>query len=136
MRENTVRAPGRQYRSESDPLSVCTIFTRRELALADTARVTCIYGLIAVVLVGWLFLYISVLTAKIGDGRAPWAPRARADARCQFGLSSPAPRNLLLHTTGAKTGQARTAWVSYSRDGDTHLIVASNGGDPGSRCWY
>jgi hypothetical protein len=41
------------------------------------------------------------------------------------------PPNLLLHTTGAKTGQARTTSVAYSRDGDTYLIVASRGGDPG-----
>jgi deazaflavin-dependent oxidoreductase (nitroreductase family) len=41
-----------------------------------------------------------------------------------------------LHTTGAKTGQARTASVAYSRDGDTYLIVASNGGDPRSPGWY
>ena len=77
-----------------------------------------------------------MLTSKTGDGRTPWAPHARSNARCQFGLLSPAPRNLLLHTTGAKTGQARTASVAYSRDGDTDLIVAPNGGDPGSRCWY
>jgi F420H(2)-dependent quinone reductase len=42
------------------------------------------------------------------------------------------PPNLLLHTTGAKTGQARTTSVAYSRDGDAYLIVASRGGDPRS----
>jgi F420H(2)-dependent quinone reductase len=35
------------------------------------------------------------------------------------------PPNLLLHTTGAKTGQARTTSVAYAHDGDAYLIVAS-----------
>jgi deazaflavin-dependent oxidoreductase (nitroreductase family) len=46
------------------------------------------------------------------------------------------PPNLLLHTTGAKTGQARTTSLAYSRDGDAYLIAASNGGDPRSPGWY
>lgn len=46
------------------------------------------------------------------------------------------PVNLLLHTTGAKTGKARTTSLSYSRDGDDYLIVASKGGDPRSPGWY
>jgi F420H(2)-dependent quinone reductase len=43
------------------------------------------------------------------------------------------PPNLLLHTTGAMTGQARTTSVAYFRDGDAYLIVASKGGDPRAR---
>jgi deazaflavin-dependent oxidoreductase (nitroreductase family) len=46
------------------------------------------------------------------------------------------PPNLLLHTIGAKTGQARSTSVVYFRDGDTYLIVASKGGDPRSPGWY
>ena len=46
------------------------------------------------------------------------------------------PVNLLLHTTGAKTGQARTTSLSYARDGDSYLIVASKGGEPRSPGWY
>lgn len=38
--------------------------------------------------------------------------------------------SLLLHTVGAKTGQPRTAALTYARDGDDYLIVASKGGDP------
>ena len=38
------------------------------------------------------------------------------------------PPSLLLHTTGAKTGQPRTNSLTYARDGDAYLIVASNGG--------
>ncbi|MGB3333081.1 MAG: nitroreductase family deazaflavin-dependent oxidoreductase [Mycobacterium sp.] len=46
------------------------------------------------------------------------------------------PPNLLLHTVGAKTGQARTSTLTYARDGDTYLIVASMGGAPRSPGWY
>jgi F420H(2)-dependent quinone reductase len=46
------------------------------------------------------------------------------------------PSNLMLHTTGAKTGQTRTTSVVYARDGDAYLIVASKGGDPRSPGWY
>ena len=44
--------------------------------------------------------------------------------------------SLLLHTVGAKTGQARTASLTYARDGGTYLIVASKGGDPKAPGWY
>lgn len=47
-----------------------------------------------------------------------------------------APPSLLLHTTGAKTGLARTNTLSYARDGNTYLIVASLGGAPRSPGWY
>ncbi|HEX3285308.1 MAG TPA: nitroreductase family deazaflavin-dependent oxidoreductase [Mycobacterium sp.] len=44
--------------------------------------------------------------------------------------------SLLLHTVGAKTGKARTTSLTYARDGDDYLIVASNGGSPRSPGWY
>lgn len=47
-----------------------------------------------------------------------------------------APPNLLLHTTGAKTGQPRTNSLTYARDGNDYLVVASKGGDPRSPGWY
>lgn len=47
-----------------------------------------------------------------------------------------APNSLLLHTVGAKTGQARTASLSYAKDGDAYLVVASKGGDPRAPGWY
>lgn len=46
------------------------------------------------------------------------------------------PNNLLLHTTGAKTGQPRTNTLSYARDGATYLVVASNGGANRFPAWY
>jgi F420H(2)-dependent quinone reductase len=44
--------------------------------------------------------------------------------------------SLLLHTVGAKTGVARTASLTYARDGEDYLIVASKGGDPKAPGWY
>ncbi|QUR68499.1 nitroreductase family deazaflavin-dependent oxidoreductase [Mycobacterium spongiae] len=46
------------------------------------------------------------------------------------------PPSLLLHTVGAKTGAARTTSLSYAIDGDSYLIVASNGGDERYPGWY
>jgi deazaflavin-dependent oxidoreductase (nitroreductase family) len=47
-----------------------------------------------------------------------------------------APDALLLHTVGAKTGKPRTTSLSYARDGDDYLVVASKGGDPRAPGWY
>jgi deazaflavin-dependent oxidoreductase (nitroreductase family) len=46
------------------------------------------------------------------------------------------PSNLILHTIGAKTGQKRANTLSYARDGDDYLVVASKGGDPKAPGWY
>jgi F420H(2)-dependent quinone reductase len=46
------------------------------------------------------------------------------------------PPSLLLHTVGAKTGQKRTNSLSYARNGDDYLVVASKSGDPKAPGWY
>jgi deazaflavin-dependent oxidoreductase (nitroreductase family) len=43
---------------------------------------------------------------------------------------------LLLHTTGARTGQPRTSPVAYFRDGDRYLVVASAAGRDQHPSWY
>ena len=43
---------------------------------------------------------------------------------------------ILLTTTGAKSGQPRTAPVAYSLDGDRIVIIASKGGAPTNPDWY
>ena len=43
---------------------------------------------------------------------------------------------LLLHTTGAKSGQERINPVAYVTDGDRLVIVASKGGAPTNPDWY
>jgi deazaflavin-dependent oxidoreductase (nitroreductase family) len=42
----------------------------------------------------------------------------------------------MLHTTGAKTGALRSNALTYARDGQDYLVVASMGGAPTSRGWY
>lgn len=42
---------------------------------------------------------------------------------------------LLLHTTGRRTGRARTNALIYARDADAVLVVASNGGAPKAPDW-
>ncbi|ALG10137.1 nitroreductase family deazaflavin-dependent oxidoreductase [Kibdelosporangium phytohabitans] len=42
---------------------------------------------------------------------------------------------LLLRTVGRRTGQPRTSALVYARDGDTYLVVASNGGGPKAPAW-
>ena len=43
---------------------------------------------------------------------------------------------VLLHTTGAKSGQERVNPLVYTRDGDRMLIIASKGGAPTNPDWY
>jgi F420H(2)-dependent quinone reductase len=47
-----------------------------------------------------------------------------------------APPSLLLHTTGAKTGQPRSNTLTYAEDGSDYLIVASNAGGRRYPGWY
>ncbi|MEM6105594.1 nitroreductase family deazaflavin-dependent oxidoreductase [Mycobacterium sp. 050272] len=46
------------------------------------------------------------------------------------------PDSLLLHTIGAKTGQQRSSTLSYAKDGDSYLVVASYGGSDSAPGWY
>lgn len=43
---------------------------------------------------------------------------------------------LLLTTTGAKSGQARTSPLVYSTDGNNIVIIASKGGAPTNPDWF
>jgi len=43
---------------------------------------------------------------------------------------------LLLHTTGAKSGQPRLTPLAYLRDGDRLVVIASYGGAPKHPAWY
>ena len=42
---------------------------------------------------------------------------------------------LLLRTTGRRTGEVRTNGLTYARDGDDYLVVASKGGSPKPPAW-
>ena len=43
---------------------------------------------------------------------------------------------LLLHTTGAKSGEERVNPVAYVRDGEKYVVIASKGGAPTNPDWY
>ncbi|MGW3888573.1 nitroreductase family deazaflavin-dependent oxidoreductase [Micromonospora chokoriensis] len=44
--------------------------------------------------------------------------------------------SLLLTTRGRRTGKLRRTALMYGRDGDNHLLVASNGGADKHPAWY
>jgi deazaflavin-dependent oxidoreductase (nitroreductase family) len=43
---------------------------------------------------------------------------------------------LLLHHEGARSGTPRVSPLAYRRDGDRHVVFASNGGRPINPAWY
>lgn len=43
---------------------------------------------------------------------------------------------LLLTTIGRKTGRAHTTALSYLRDGDRYVLIASNAGEPRHPAWF
>jgi deazaflavin-dependent oxidoreductase (nitroreductase family) len=43
---------------------------------------------------------------------------------------------LLLTTTGARSGEARTAVLGFGRIGDSYVVIASNNGAPAHPAWY
>jgi deazaflavin-dependent oxidoreductase (nitroreductase family) len=76
---------------------------------------------------------------------ADWDPAAFtkalvADMREHGGKVTQGPmagRTLLvLTTTGAKTGQSRTAILTYTREGDAYVVAASKSGMPDHPAWF
>jgi deazaflavin-dependent oxidoreductase (nitroreductase family) len=59
----------------------------------------------------------------------------RANAGRVGGMFAGAPM-LLLHTTGAKTGQERVNPLMYLPDGDRLVVFASKGGAPAHPHWF
>ena len=49
---------------------------------------------------------------------------------------TPLGRFLVLHTTGRRSGQPRQTPLSYTKDGDTYVVIASDGGSPHHPDWY
>ncbi len=54
----------------------------------------------------------------------------------RIGHSTSGITNLLLTTTGRKTGKQRTVPISYIRDGADLIVVASNGGADRAPAWW
>jgi deazaflavin-dependent oxidoreductase (nitroreductase family) len=74
-----------------------------------------------------------------------WDPQAFtkaliADMRANGGRAASGPMAgkplMILTTTGAKTGQPRTAIVTYHKDGDRYVVAASKSGAPTNPAWY
>jgi deazaflavin-dependent oxidoreductase (nitroreductase family) len=69
-----------------------------------------------------------------------WTRNMIADLRANNGTPSSGPlvgRPLAIMTTkGAKTGQDRTAIVTYHRNGDAFVIAATKGGAQEHSAWY
>ncbi len=73
----------------------------------------------------WYFINV---TARLD----PWLLE-RTDGRWS---TLPGQPVLLLHHTGARTGQPRRTPLVYATDGDDILLVASYGGAPTNPAWY
>lgn len=43
---------------------------------------------------------------------------------------------MLLTTTGARSGEPRTAVMGYRKDGDRYVVIASGNGAPSHPAWY
>jgi deazaflavin-dependent oxidoreductase (nitroreductase family) len=50
--------------------------------------------------------------------------------------STPMGRFLVLHTTGRRSGEPRQTPLSYTKDGDAYVVIASDGGSPHHPDWY
>ena len=68
-----------------------------------------------------------------------WEDNLIADLRANDGRPSAGPLAgedlLVLHTTGAKTGEQRRAILSYTRDGDGYVVAGTNNGRPTQPGW-
>jgi deazaflavin-dependent oxidoreductase (nitroreductase family) len=71
----------------------------------------------------------------MNDWNAKVVEEFRANAGKVGGQFEGAPL-LLLHSTGAKSGQARVNPIMYLADGDNFAVFASKGGAPTSPDWY
>lgn len=54
----------------------------------------------------------------------------------RIGHSAGNIKNLLLTTTGRKSGESRTVPLAYMRDGNDYVVVASNGGSDRPPSWW
>jgi deazaflavin-dependent oxidoreductase (nitroreductase family) len=62
-----------------------------------------------------------------------------ADLRAHDGVVSQGPltghRVMILTTTGAQTGRARHAFLTWSKDGDDYVVAGTAGGAPTTPAW-
>jgi F420H(2)-dependent quinone reductase len=72
---------------------------------------------------------------KVGRWFYPMHRRLYEATDGRIGHRSPMGPMLLLTTTGRRSGQARTTPLLYMPDGDTPVVVGSNGGRPQAPAW-
>ncbi|HET9614119.1 MAG TPA: nitroreductase family deazaflavin-dependent oxidoreductase [Candidatus Limnocylindrales bacterium] len=69
-----------------------------------------------------------------------WTRNLIADMRAHGGRPASGPMAgkplMILTTKGAKSGEDRTAIVTYHKDGDAWIIAASKGGAPEHPAWF
>lgn len=69
-----------------------------------------------------------------------WTRNLIADMRAHGGRPSSGPMAgkplMILTSKGAKSGEDRTAIVTYHREGDAYVIAASKSGEPTNPAWY
>jgi deazaflavin-dependent oxidoreductase (nitroreductase family) len=73
--------------------------------------------------------------AEVNDWNTKIIEEFRANGGKVGGPFEGAPL-LLLHTVGAKTGQARVHPVMYQADSDNYVVFASKAGAPTNPDWY
>lgn len=68
-----------------------------------------------------------------------WTRNLMADMRAHGGVPTSGPFNgrqlVILTTTGARTGEPRTAILAYRKEGDRIVIAGSKGGAPTDPAW-
>jgi hypothetical protein len=73
------------------------------------------------------------------DDAAAWEAALIADMRANGGRVTQGPLAghplLILTSTGAKSGQPRTAILTYHLDGDDYLVAGTAGGSPTTPAW-
>ena len=71
--------------------------------------------------------------------RNTWEEALIADMRAHGGRPSAGPLKghplLLMTSTGAKSGEARRAILTYSRDGDAYVVAGTKSGAPTDPLW-
>ena len=78
---------------------------------------------------------VTRMTSDINAFNKTLIEEFRANDGRVSGMFSQSPLLLLTHT-GAKSGEARTSPLVYSRDGDRIVIIASKGGSAKHPHWY
>ena len=76
------------------------------------------------------------IMVELQKGGHAWPPAAAAIPTRATRVGDPVRSVPTLHTTGRRSGQPRQTPLSYTKDGDTYVVIASDGGSPRHPDWY